>query len=155
MTTAPAPYRELTITRIFDAPRELVFKVWTEPKHLKQWWGPKIFTIPICEVDLRVGGVLRIVMHSPEWGTAPMKGIFREITAPERLVFTNIAVDENGNTLLEGLTTVTFADHGDKTKLTVHTTARGVASIAVQMLAGMDQGWAETIDKLETYLAGL
>jgi uncharacterized protein YndB with AHSA1/START domain len=154
-TAATAPYRELTITRIFDAPRELVFKMWTEPKHLKQWWGPKIFTTPVCEMDLRVGGAFRMVMHSPEWGNAPMKGVFREIKPPEWLVFTNIAVDENDDTLVEGVTTVHFEDHRGKTKLTLHTTARGVAAIAAQMIAGMEQGWTESIDKLETYLIGL
>jgi len=150
--TSEAPYRELTITRVFNAPRDLVFKVWTDPKHLSQWWGPRGFTNPVCEVDLRVGGELRIVMHSPDWGDAPMKGTFREINAPERLVFSNIAVDKDGKTLLEGTTTVTFEDQGGKTKLTVHTHARGVAPIAVQMLAGMEQGWTESIDKLGDYL---
>ena len=75
-TGATAPYRELTITRIFDAPRELVFKMWTEPKHLMQWWGPKIFTTPVCDIDLRVGGAFRIVTAFPDWGNAPMKGVF-------------------------------------------------------------------------------
>ena len=144
--------RELVITRIFDAPRELVFKAWTDPRHVAQWWGPKGFTNPVCEMDLRPGGALRIVMRAPDGAEHPMKGVFREIVEPERLVFTNIAVDAQGNTLLEGLTIVTFAEHGGKTKLTLQTSAAGVAAEAAQMLAGMEQGWTESLDRLEDRL---
>ncbi len=81
--------KELTITRVFDAPRELVWKAWTEPERVKRWWGPKSFTTPVSKIDLRVGGKYLYCMRSPEgkdfWGT----GIFREIVAPERLVMTD------------------------------------------------------------------
>src|SRR5258705_11639360 len=77
--------REVTITRLVGAPRELVFRAWTDPKHLAQWWGPRGFTNPVCEVDLRVGGALRIVMRAPNGTEYPMRGVFREIVAPERL----------------------------------------------------------------------
>jgi uncharacterized protein YndB with AHSA1/START domain len=65
--------RELTITRVFDAPRALVFEVWTDPKHLAQWWGPQGFTNPVCEFDARVGGELRIHMRGPDGSIYPMK----------------------------------------------------------------------------------
>ena len=148
----PAAERELTITRIIDAPRELVFKAWTDPKHLAQWWGPKGFTNPVCEVDARPGGALRIVMRAPDGADYPMKGVFREIVEPERLVFTNIAVDAAGHHLLEGLTTVTFADHGGKTRLTVHTRAVALVAPAVRMVEGMDAGWTQSIDRLEAHV---
>ncbi len=151
-TATGSSERELVITRIFDAPRELVFKAWTDPRHVAQWWGPKGFTNPVCEMDLRPGGALRIVMRAPDGAEHPMRGVFREVVEPERLVFTNIAVDAQGNTLLEGLTIVTFAEHGGKTKLTLHTSAAGVAAEAAQMLAGMAQGWTESLDRLEDRL---
>jgi uncharacterized protein YndB with AHSA1/START domain len=151
-TATPSAERELVITRIFDAPRELVFKAWTDPRHVAQWWGPKGFTNPVCEMDVRPGGALRIVMRAPDGADHAMKGVFREVVEPERLVFTNIAVDAKGNTLLEGLTIVTFAEHGGKTKLTLQTSAAGVAAEAAQMLAGMEQGWTQSLDRLEDCL---
>ena len=107
--------REITIIRVFNAPRALVFKAWTDAKELAQWWGPKGFTNPVCELDARVGGAIRIHMRSPDGSVYPMKGEFREIVPPERIVFTNIAVDAADNPIIEGLTTVTFVERGGKT----------------------------------------
>jgi uncharacterized protein YndB with AHSA1/START domain len=146
----PLAEREITITRTFDAPRALVFKAWTDPKHLAQWWGPKGFTNPVCEFDARAGGALRIHMRGPDGNVYPMKGVIQELVAPERLVFTNIAVDAAGNHLLEGLTTVTFAEEGGKTTMTLHTRAVAVAEKAVAYLQGMEMGWTQSIDRLET-----
>jgi uncharacterized protein YndB with AHSA1/START domain len=152
--TAALPMeRELTITRIFDAPRALVFRAWTDPKMISQWWAPKHFTNPVCEVDLRIGGALKIVMRGPDGSDYPMKGVFTEVVTNERIVFTNIAVDTAGNHLLEGRTVVTFEDAGDKTKMTLVTRATGKVPQAAFMLAGMEQGWTESIDKLEALLA--
>ncbi len=150
---APPAKRELTITRIFDAPRSLVFKMWTDPKHVAQWWGPKGFSNPVCELDARPGGALRIVMRAPDGVDYPMTGVFREIVEPERLVFTNVAVDKEGNPLLEGLTTVTFAEHGGKTKLTLQTRAVALVAHAVRMLEGMEAGWTQSLDRLEAHVA--
>jgi uncharacterized protein YndB with AHSA1/START domain len=141
--------REVVITRVFDAPRALVFKMWTDPKHMIQWWGPKGFTNPVCELDARPGGALRIVMRAPDGAEYPMKGVFQEIVPPERLVFTSIAVDQEGNHLLEGLTTVTFAEQGGRTTLTLHTRAVGIAPMAPRMLAGMEAGWTQSLERLE------
>ena len=99
----PELRRELTLTRVFRAPRALVFQAWTDPKHLSQWWGPKGFTNPVCEEDARVGGALRIVMRAPDGAEYPMIGVFREVVAPERLVFTNSPVDAAGQPLMDGL----------------------------------------------------
>jgi uncharacterized protein YndB with AHSA1/START domain len=140
---------ELTITRIIDAPRDLVYQAWTDPKHMVQWWGPKGFTNPVCEIDARVGGALHIVMRAPDGAEHPMGGIFQEVVKPERLVFTNIAVDAQGNALLEGLTTVTFEAEGARTRLTIHTRVEGKVPVAAQMLAGMEAGWTQSIDRLE------
>ena len=147
----PAHYgeRTVTLTRVFDAPRELVWRAWTEPKHLAQWFGPRGFTSSVPQLDVRVGGALRIVMHGPDGNDYPMKGVFREVVAPERLTFSNIAVDKDGNHLLEGETTVTFAEQNGKTTLTLRTYAIGRVPIAPQMLAGMEAGWSQSFDKLE------
>jgi len=141
--------RELTITRIFNAPREIVFKAWTDPKELAKWWGPKTFTNPVCEVDLQPDGVLRIVMRAPDGGEYPMQGIFREIVPPSRLVFTNIALDKDGHHIIEGLTSVTFADDGGKTKLTLQTRGVAVVDYAAAYLQGMEAGWTQSLEKLE------
>ena len=150
---APLAERDVTITRTFDAPRALVFKAWTDAKHLAQWWGPDGFTNPVCEIDARVGGVLRIHMRGPDGTVYPMKGVIQEIAEPERLVFTNIAVDAAGRHLLEGLTTVTFAEERGKTKLTMRTRAVAVVEEAVVYLQGMEMGWTQSIGRLEAYVA--
>src|SRR5262245_47426987 len=103
---APSIEREVTITRVLAAPRELVFRAWTDPVHLAQWWGPKGFTNPVCEIDVRVRGALRIVMRAPDGSEYAVKGEFLEVVPPQRLVFTNIAVDQDGSHLIESVTTV-------------------------------------------------
>jgi uncharacterized protein YndB with AHSA1/START domain len=145
--------RELTITRLIAAPRDLVFRAWTEPAHLARWWGPQGFTNPVCEVDARVGGELRIVMRGPDGTDYPMRGVFREVVAPQRLVFTNFPVDAQDRPLMDGLTTVTFAEEGGKTRLTIATRASGLAPVAARMLEGMQAGWTQSIDRLEAYVA--
>jgi uncharacterized protein YndB with AHSA1/START domain len=84
--------RILTITRVFDAPRALVFKVWTQPEHLAHWWGPSGFSLPTCQIDLRPGGAYRFQMRSPTGDIAWWHGVVREIVEPERIVWT-CAVD--------------------------------------------------------------
>jgi uncharacterized protein YndB with AHSA1/START domain len=153
-TEAPLE-RELFITRIIDAPRSLVFKAWTDPEHLARWWGPKGFTNPVCEVEAWKGGALRILMRGPDGAEYPMTGVFREVVAPERIVFTSVAMDGEGKHLLEGLTTVTFAEHGGKTKLTLQTRAVGLVANAARMLEGMDAGWTQSVDRLEAHVAGM
>jgi uncharacterized protein YndB with AHSA1/START domain/pimeloyl-ACP methyl ester carboxylesterase len=141
--------RELTITRIFDAPRELVFKAWIDPSHVAQWWGPQGFTNPVCELDVRPGGAIRIDMTGPDGVVIPTTGVFHEIVEPERLVFTTRSfVDETGNAQLEGVNTVTFEDYFGKTKLTLHV-AVVKATLAVRgSLDSMAQGWNESLDRL-------
>jgi len=151
--TAPYGERTVTLTRVFDAPRELVWRAWTDPKHMAQWFGPKHFTIPVCELDVRVGGALRIVMRGPDGNEYPMKGVFSEVKTPEKLVFSNIPIDKDGNHLLEGETTVILEEQGDKTKFTLHTYAKGMVPFAPQMLAGMQTGWSQSLDKLATLVA--
>ncbi len=146
---AARPERNIVLTRIIDAPRELVFQAWTDPKQLARWWGPKGFTNPVCEVDANPGGALRMVMRAPDGAEYPMKGVFQEVVESERLVFTNIAIDAQGNHLLEGLTTVTFAEHEGKTKLTLQTGAVALVPHADRYLEGMEAGWTQSLERLE------
>jgi len=141
------------ITRVFDAPRALVFGAWTEPRHLAKWWSPKGFTNPVCELDLRPGGRIRIDMRAPDGVVYAMGGAFEEILPPERLVFTSTAgADADGNPMLENRNTITFDDDAGKTKLTVHVLVLRAAPEMAGALAGMEQGWSETIDKLSEYV---
>lgn len=145
--------REVIITRVFDAPRELVFQAWTDTKHLARWWGPRGFTNPVCEVDLRIGGKLLIHMRGPDGVVYPMSGTFQEILPPEWLVFLATALDPDGEPVLESLTTVTFARHsGNRTLLTVRTRATGLNPVAAQYLAGMQEGWTQSIERLAEFL---
>jgi uncharacterized protein YndB with AHSA1/START domain len=152
--TASYGERTVTLTRVLDAPRDLVWRAWTDPKHLGQWFGPRGFTSSVPTLDVRAGGGLRIVMHGPDGNDYPMKGIFSEVKPPERLVFSNIAIDKDGNHLLEGETTVILEEQGGKTKLTLHTYAKGLVPFAPAMLDGMEAGWTQTIDKLCELVAG-
>ena len=144
--------REITVTRIIDAPRDLVFRFWTEPALLSRWWGPSGFTIPLCEVDLRVGGAYRIVMRGPDNQDYPCVGVYREITPPERLVFTNNAEGADGSEVLTGLAQVSFQAVGDKTRLIVQTRARAMVPFARAYLTGMEAGWTQSIDRLQSAL---
>lgn len=146
--------REITLTRLVRAPRELVFRAWTDPQHLARWFAPVGFTVPHCQVQLRVGGKWTLTMRADEELAAllgrdhPAGGEYLEVEAPGRLVFTNNALDAAGNVLLEGLTTVRFEDLGGATRLTVRTRASGTGEQVAAMLSGMEQGWSECLEKL-------
>ena len=141
---------ELVITRVFDAPPELVWKAWTEPEHFKRWWGPKGFTSPVYKIDLKVGGKYLSCMRSPEGQEMWSTGVFREIVPPQRLVMTASLADEEGNIVpagdwpLETLVTVTFEEHNGKTKLTLK--HAGMPAGKNRDMAGA--GWNESFDKL-------
>jgi uncharacterized protein YndB with AHSA1/START domain len=107
----------------------------------------------VPELDLRVRGALRIVMHGPDGNDYPMKGVFCEVVAPERLVFGNIAIDKDGHHLLEGETAVILEEQGGKTTLTMKSHMVGLVPVAQQMLARMEAGWTQSIDKLEAQVA--
>ena len=141
--------RELLITRVFNAHRSLVFKAWTEPQHLVHWWGPQGFTLPSCTMDLRPGGTYRICMRSPEGVDHWLQGIYREIMEPERLVFTYAFEDATGKPGHETLVTVTFAELGEKTKLTVHQAV--FESVTVR--DAHRGGWTSSLECLAEYLA--
>ena len=145
--------REVTTTRTLDAPRDLVWRAWTEPEQMAQWWGPHHFTNPVCEMDVRAGGKLMIHMKAPDGTVYPMTGTFTEVRKPERLVFKAFAEGLDGTKYLESVTEVTFEDEGGRTKLTVKANARGLHPMAPQMLAGMDAGWSQSLERLAPLVA--
>ena len=152
--------REITLTRLVDAPREIVFQAWTDPAHLARWFAPEGFTVFECRADARVGGRWKLTMRANDALAArigrdhPAGGEYLEIERPTRLVFTNDALDATGNVVVEGLTTVTFEDVGGATRLTLHTRAAGTGERVSFMLSGMEQGWSETLMKLSAAAAG-
>jgi uncharacterized protein YndB with AHSA1/START domain len=143
------PKLELVITRTFDAPRERVFKVWTDPRHVKNWWGPRDYPATHMEMDVRPGGAWHGCLVSKETGEKLWQGgVFREVEEPERIVFT-FAWDAEGERGLETLVTVTFAEQDGKTKMTF----RHSPFQSVKERDGHQGGWTSTFDRLEEYVA--
>ena len=140
--------KEMTLTRIINAPREIVFKAWTDPEQLEKWWGPKDFTNPVCDVDVHPGGAILIHMKAPDGTVYPMDGEFHEIVEPERIVFTSAALDKNGKRLFEILNTVTFTEEDGKTKLSLHAAVSNITDEGRPYLDGMNEGWNQSLDRL-------
>jgi uncharacterized protein YndB with AHSA1/START domain len=143
---------DMTIVRVVDAPRHLVWKAWTEQQHLAQWFGPKGFTNPVCEVDLRVGGSMRITMQSPDGTLYPMIAVYDEVIEPERLVWTT-TVEHDDNVSFEIRQVTTFADRDGKTELTLQAFVLRSTPESADALGGMEIGWSMSLDKLEALVA--
>jgi len=142
--------RVLVITRIFDAPRRLVFKAWTEPERMVHWLGPRGFTSTIIKMDLWPGGTYRFHMRGPDGDDHWQQGVCREVVEPERLVMTYAWADANGGaTRPETLLTVTFEEQNGKTKLTLHQ-ALFESVTACDAHRG---GWTSGLERLAEYLA--
>ena len=151
---------DLVITRILDAPREVVWKAWTEPERVKKWWGPKGFTAPVVQSDFRVGGKYLYLMRSAEGKDYWSTGVYREIDPLNRIVSTDSFADKDGNIVpasqygmqgdwpLELMVTVTFEDHNGKTKLTL----RHAGLPQGEMFKMTTDGWNESLDKFEASL---
>ena len=165
---AAAGKREFTLTRTFDAPRALVFQAWTQPEHLKRWWGVQGCAIGKCEVDLRPGGKFHYCMQMQNgmdiWGIFT----YREIAPPDRLVFTNSISDAQGNIArhpfspnwpLEILQTLTLTEEAGKTVLSLHAIPINATEEELQAFEGgmvfMEKGFAATLEQLNAYLPEL
>jgi uncharacterized protein YndB with AHSA1/START domain len=140
--------RELLITRVFDAPRSLVFKAWTEPERIKQWWGPRGAVTLSCEMDFRPGGLWRTRSKASDGREYVSRSVFREIVEPERLVFTYAWEDAEGKPKHETLVTITFVEQNRKTVLTFQ---QGVFE-SVTSRDAHEEGWREFFDLLSEYL---
>ena len=144
--------RAIDITRIFDAPPDLVFKAFIDARLLAKWFGPTVFTNPVCEVDARPGGAFLIHMRGPDGAIYPCRGLFKEISAPKRLVFTGSAFeDQDGNPIVEMLNTVTLAERNGKTELTLHAEVIKMVKSTPEIAAALDgwqEGWSQSFGKL-------
>jgi uncharacterized protein YndB with AHSA1/START domain len=140
---------EIALTRVFKAPRQLVYDAFTKPEILKRWFGPRGWTMPTCEVNARVGGGFRFVLRSPEGRDLGMRGVYRELSPPDRAVHTESFDDFPGESLV---TTVLTEQDGQTTLVaTILYPSREVRDAVLQ--SGMEHGAAESYDKLAEVLA--
>jgi uncharacterized protein YndB with AHSA1/START domain len=145
--------REIVITRVVDAPRELVWKAWTDPEQVVHWWGPKGFTTTIEKMDVRPGGVWKHVMHGPDGTDYPNKSVFTEIVKPERIVYSH-GGGRRGGRGAQFEATWTFEALGDKTKLTIHMVFPSAADRdRVVKEYGAIEGGNQTLGRLAEHLA--
>jgi uncharacterized protein YndB with AHSA1/START domain len=158
--------QEFVITRVFDAPRELVFKAWTEADRLAQWWGPKGFALGVAHLDLRPGGIFHYSMQSAAGHVMWGRFVYQEIVAPERIVYINSFSDEEGNIArapfsqtwpLEVFNTLTLTEDEGKTALTLRghpiNATEEERKTYSEMHKSMQQGFTGTLDQLAAYLA--
>jgi uncharacterized protein YndB with AHSA1/START domain len=164
---AQAKSTDFVTSRVFDAPRDLVWQCFTDPERMKEWWGPKGSTIVASKMDLRIGGIYHGAMRDPAGRVMWAKFVYREIAAPERLVWVHSFSDEAGGLTrhplspswpLEMLTTVMFEDEaGGKTKVTLRWSPIDASAKEQTTFDaahdGMRGGWAGTFDRLAAYLA--
>jgi uncharacterized protein YndB with AHSA1/START domain len=144
---------EIRMTRLFDAPRELVFEAMTKPEHVKQWWGRlgDGYSVPVCDIDLRIGGGWRFVNRHPH-GEAEFYGEYREITAPSRLVFTEIFADFPDTV---SVVTTEFTTEGGKTRMTATVRYPSLEVRDMVLGTGMARGAGVSYDRLEDLVADL
>jgi uncharacterized protein YndB with AHSA1/START domain len=158
MAEAKPAVKDVVITRIFDAPRELVWRAWTEPERLQEWWGPKDYSSPLCKIDLQVGGKYQFSMRDKEGKTIWGGGVYKNIDPPKELVMTDNFMDADGNIVPasyyefdgdfpEATITVRLEDLGGKTRMTL--THENLPSAHSE---GASIGWNESFDKLTNIL---
>jgi uncharacterized protein YndB with AHSA1/START domain len=150
--------QEFVVERQFNAPRTLLFEVFTQPEHLKRWWAPQPYSIPVCTIDLRSGGIWHYCLRSPEGQVQWARSVYREIVPPEKLVYTSTFADEHA-TPIEGmpehLTTVIFTEEAGKTRVTARVQFTSAAALKVAVDLGILQGMSTTWDYLVGYVQGL
>jgi uncharacterized protein YndB with AHSA1/START domain len=139
----------ITLTRVFDAPRPLVFEAWTKKEHLDKWCAPRGFKVPSSEADFRVGGTWRCLMIAPDGEKFPLRGVYREIVPNELLVMSHIWEEDDGTPEHETVLTVRFADVGNKTEVTLEQSIFK----SVESREGHRGGWTEALDILGEHLA--
>ena len=148
ITTLTTPSdREVVITRVVDAPRTLVFDVWTNPEHLPHWMGQRGWTMPVCEIDLRPGGTYRFVWRSPDGAEMGMGGTYQEVTPPERLVST-----ESWDGWAEALTTLDLVEENGKTTMTTTVLYASKEARDAALQTGMKEGMDVGFERLDEYL---
>jgi uncharacterized protein YndB with AHSA1/START domain len=154
--TAPASLHELVLTRIIDAPREKVYRAWSEPDLLKQWFAPLPYTTPVAELDVRPGGANLIVMRDPDGNDLPNRGIYLEVVPNERLVFTDAyrrAWEPSEKPFMTVI--LTFEDVGGKTRYTARVRHWTEADRETHEKMGFHEGWGQCADQLAALVAKL
>ncbi len=148
------PVETVALTRMVDAPRELVWQAWTDPKQVAQWWGPRGFTTTIEKMDVRPGGVWKHVMHGPDGADYPNKSIFIEVVKPERIVFSHGGGRKDGSASAQFEATWIFEAQGDKTNITMRALFKSTAARdEVIKEFGAVEGGQQTLARLDEYLA--
>jgi uncharacterized protein YndB with AHSA1/START domain len=145
-------YKTLAIKHTFDANREVVWQAWTDPMQFAEWWSPDGFTVPVCELDVQPNGKLRVDMKGPDGTIYPSVGVYKEVIEPERLSFTNIPLDNEGNELFEVLQTLTLIENGNKTDFELTAEVLSATPEAAPYLSGMEPGLKQALGKLDTLL---
>jgi uncharacterized protein YndB with AHSA1/START domain len=147
--------REVVFTRAFDAPRELVFEAWTNPEHVRHWWGLRESTMLLCEADVRQGGSWRYVTTAEDGAEVPFTGVYQEVTPPERLVYTEMYDVEPFNSGDPAVNTATFTQEEGGTLVTVTTVYPSKEVRDFALSTGMEAGAAESYDRLAEHLTTL
>ena len=150
--------QEVVVERQFSVPRTLMFQVFTQPEHLKRWWAPPPYTIPVCTIDLRPDGIWHYCMRSPEGQDQWARAVYREIVPPEKLVYTTTFADEYANPIEgmpEHLTTMLFTEEAGKTSVTARVQFASAAALKVALDLGMLQGMSITWEYLVEYVQEL
>ncbi len=149
MTLTTPSDREIVMTRVFDAPRELVWEAHTKPEHLKKWWGPRGFTLPVCEMDFRPGGAYRFVSADADGNEYGFRGEYRDIVPPEKIVWT---FEFEGMPSSVSVDTLTLVEEDGKTTLTATSVFDSVEQRDGMLQSGMETGAGETWDRLAEHL---
>ena len=147
--------RQILVSRTFDVPRDLVFRAWTDPRQIERWWGPKSYQGVNCEVDLRVNGRFRLDLRGPDGSLYPCEGIIRELTAPEKIVYSG-SVDHRhpcgAGIPPRSIVTVTFVENSGRTTLTIHTELESNDDCLATTNAGYFPGWSSSLERLDEWL---
>ncbi|MFC5699942.1 SRPBCC domain-containing protein [Cohnella faecalis] len=147
--------RDFVVERTFDAPKALVFKAFTRPEHVARWWAPGGYTIPVCKIDLRPGGLWHYCMRSPEGQDQWVRAVYREIVEPDRIVYVITFADEEGNPteeIPEQEGTITFDDYAGKTKVSIRIMLGTAEELKWTLEMGMVEGMTETLGNLAKLL---
>lgn len=153
LKVAPRGERDIVMKRVFDAPRTLVFEAWTRPDILKRWYGPPDWNLVVCDVDLRVGGSYRFVLRGPDGTEMGMRGVYREVSPPERLV--NTETFDAPWDMGESLITATYTEHGGKTTLTATLRFESKQARDAVLNSNMEKGAGASYERLAILLTGL
>ena len=149
---SPPSEREVVITRTFEAPAARIFEMWTKPEHVARWWGPKGYTTTIDAMDARPGGEFRLVMHGPDGTRQPVKGVYKEVNPPRRLVYTE-DWDLGDRPSVASVVTIAFDEGDGRTTATIHVLYETTEDRATLIDMGVREGWHSCLDRLVEELA--